>query len=134
VTIHSSVSQISVQFTKEQKRFHYVTPSSYLEFLKLFLQLLKEKREYLNTEQETLVVGLKKLTSTREAVVVLQAELSELKPYLETTAAETKRLMDEIFRDQEEVDKAKVTITMEEAEIAVTTKEIQVTVQSALFL
>ena len=33
--------------------------------------------------------------------------------------------MDEIFRDQVEVDKAKVTITMEEAEIAVQTKEIQ---------
>ena len=128
VTIHSSVTQVSSQFIKEQKRYHYVTPSSYLEFLKLFLQLLKEKRESLNNEKESLLVGLKKLATTREAVVVLQAELSELKPYLEATAAETKKLMDEIFVDQEEVDKAKVTITMEEAEIAVTTKEIQVSI------
>jgi dynein heavy chain len=55
----------------------------------------------------------------------MQAQLSELKPHLEQTAEETKRLMDEIFKDQEEVDKAKVTITMEEAEVAVQTKEIQ---------
>ena len=90
VSVHTSVVKFSQQFYKDSKRYNYVTPSSYLELLKLFIMLLKQKRESLKTQRESLLVGLKKLMSTRDSVVELQAQLSELKPYLENTAVSSK--------------------------------------------
>lgn len=126
VTMHISVAEMSNRYLKEQKRFNYVTPSSFLELLKLFGSLVQEKRSQLSHLRDSFLTGMQKLTSTRETVLTLQTQLSELKPYLEKTAEDTKRLIDEIFKDQEEVDKTKAVITMEEVEVAIQTKEIQV--------
>nr|CAD7569446.1 unnamed protein product [Timema californicum] len=47
VTIHESVSKMTVRFYEEMRRHYYTTPSSYLELLKLYL----EKEGVRNTHQ-----------------------------------------------------------------------------------
>ncbi len=98
VTIHTSVTHLSESFGKEQMRYNYITPSSYLELLRLFVKLFKEKRDQLNQQRVKFTLGVRKLVSTKESVVDMQIQLSRLKPYLEKTAADTKRLMDEVYR------------------------------------
>jgi dynein heavy chain, axonemal len=48
-------------------------------------------------------VGLEKLAFTAEQVVVMQAELTALKPNLITTVAETERLMATVQKEKTEV-------------------------------
>lgn len=42
--IHVSVTELSAQFLKKEKRHNYVTPTSYLELIKMFKKLLAKKR------------------------------------------------------------------------------------------
>lgn len=43
-TIHKSVEKQSIQYYNEQRRRNYVTPTSFLELLKLYRKILDEKR------------------------------------------------------------------------------------------
>ena len=43
--IHVSVTALSAQFLKKEKRHNYVTPTSYLELIKMFKKLLAKKRQ-----------------------------------------------------------------------------------------
>lgn len=125
VVIHSSALSMAERFYNELKRQVYITPSNYFQLLQQFISLLKERNEFLEQQKSRYLIGLEKLAATKKSVEVMQNQLSELKPYLEKTAADTKQLMDQIYKDQEEADKVRVTITMEEAEVSVQTKEIQ---------
>jgi len=43
-TIHQSVEHISIKYKNQLRRINYVTPTSYLELLTMFKNVLKEKR------------------------------------------------------------------------------------------
>ncbi len=43
-TIHKSVEKISVKYKAELRRINYVTPTSYLELLRMFKSILKDKK------------------------------------------------------------------------------------------
>ena len=65
-TIHKSVEKVSVSFLEELRRHNYVTPTSYLELLNLYRQILGEKRKELKQQIERLRSGLDKLESANK--------------------------------------------------------------------
>lgn len=67
-TIHKSVEKVSITFLEELRRHNYVTPTSYLELLNLYRQILGEKRKELRQQIERLRSGLDKLESANKEV------------------------------------------------------------------
>ena len=59
--IHQSVEAASKRYLEEQRRYNYVTPTSYLEVLSTFKTLLALKRDEVGTAKKRLVIGLDKL-------------------------------------------------------------------------
>ncbi len=59
--MHKSVEKISLQYKNELRRYNYVTPTSYLELLTMFKQVMREKRDELRTSINRLKVGLDRL-------------------------------------------------------------------------
>jgi len=57
-----------VKFYKEMKRHYYTTPSSYLELLKLYQNLLKIKNMEIIAKRKRIANGLNKLLETNEVV------------------------------------------------------------------
>lgn len=60
--------QVSVKYQQNEKHFNYTTPKSFLEFMKLYGNLLGKKRTELSQKMERLENGLQKLLSTASQV------------------------------------------------------------------
>lgn len=60
--------QVSVKYQQNEKHFNYTTPKSFLEFMKLYDNLLRKKRTELTEKMERLENGLQKLQTTASQV------------------------------------------------------------------
>lgn len=71
VIIHSDVKQFSERFYDELRRKNYVTPTSYLELLKLYIEMMKQQQNVLPNKIKKYTVGLQTLKETNEEVAKL---------------------------------------------------------------
>ena len=58
VHVHNSVIEFSDSFYGELRRKNYVTPTSYLELLKLYIEMMKVQQSILPTKISKYTVGL----------------------------------------------------------------------------
>ncbi|KAK9803422.1 hypothetical protein WJX72_010826 [[Myrmecia] bisecta] len=116
VALHQAVERKSRQFTEELRRFTYVTPTSYLELLTTFMQLLTLKRQDIGVQKRRLEIGLDKLLTTAAQVEVMQKELQQLQPVLEQTAQEVEAMMVTITADKKEADETKKAVAKQEVD------------------
>ncbi|KAL4429885.1 hypothetical protein ABPG74_022908 [Tetrahymena malaccensis] len=112
--IHKSVEKISIKYLNELRRHNYVTPTSYLELLQMYKQILKEKK----TKQKNAILrlqnGLDKLHAANQATVELQVKLGDMKPLLEKASIETEQVMAKLSVDQKEAEEAEKLVAAEE--------------------
>ncbi|XP_023289892.1 dynein heavy chain 1, axonemal [Orussus abietinus] len=97
--MHSSVIKASETFLQELNRHNYVTPTSYLELLSSYGDLLAKKKEELTMAVNRLTTGLDKLASTEVEVKEMQTTLTNMKPELERAAAATAETIKLITKD-----------------------------------
>ena len=71
-TFHESTVDGSRKFLMELRRHYYVTPTSYLELITTFKNLLNEKREEIMALKNRYEHGYKCLISTGENVSKMQ--------------------------------------------------------------
>ncbi|XP_037937177.1 dynein heavy chain 6, axonemal [Teleopsis dalmanni] len=115
VFMHMTVEEASKQYYKEMKRHYYTTPSSYLELLKLYQNLLKTKTEEIIAKRKRISNGLNKLLETNEVIVVMQRELEVMVPLLDEQSASMKVLLDRLDVDNKAADKVKHAVMQDEA-------------------
>ena len=60
-----------------------MTPTSYLELLKLYMDMMKYQQSVLPTRISKYTVGLETLRETNEEVAKLQEKIIEMQPKLE---------------------------------------------------
>lgn len=70
----SSVGNASKRFLEREKRYNYTTPKTFLELIKLYKNILKDKREKTQAGIDRLQNGLDKLAKTQKDVDVLMEE------------------------------------------------------------
>jgi dynein heavy chain len=87
-TFHTTTQVAKEKFFREQKRFYYVTPTSYLELIQSFKRLLGEKRGEIFALKEKYSNGYACLIKTEEDVGKMQIELEDMKPKLIEKSAE----------------------------------------------
>ncbi|XP_043259684.1 dynein axonemal heavy chain 1-like [Colletes gigas] len=105
--MHSSVIDASDLFLKELDRHNYVTPTSYLELLSGYGDLLRKKKNELQSAESRLSTGLDKLASAEVEVKKMQELLRNMKPQLEKAAAETAKMIERITHDTIEAEETR---------------------------
>jgi len=108
VYVHESVQKAMLQFAKQNSgRATYVTPRHYLDFIKHYSALFKEKREQLEEQQRHLNSGLKKLRETQEEVLKLKGALTVKNTELSRLRTQANAKLEEIMRDKKEAEQKK---------------------------
>ena len=70
-TFHTTVMELSTAFTAELKRYNYVTPTSYLQLISSFKQMLGKVRKDLSTRKKRYINGLEKLADAVELIALV---------------------------------------------------------------
>lgn len=73
--VHMSVTEKSLEYQHQMRRYNYVTPKSFLELIAFYAKLLKEQRAVKRKLIDRLDVGLTTLRKTAADVAILQEEL-----------------------------------------------------------
>eukprot|EP00937_MAST-01D_sp_MAST-1D-sp2_P001492 g1492.t1 len=110
VTIHRSIEDATGRFFAQLGRYNYTTPTSYLELIKLYCQMLKQQRELVSTAEKRYRVGLQKLEETEGVVHGLEKDLTELQPVIKKAQKDTGILLKQVEKDQVEADKQKAIV------------------------
>ena len=114
--MHKSVEISSQEYLREVKRYNYVTPTSFLELLSLYLKLLRSKSEENKMMFKRFEDGLLKLQAAEEAVAGLKVKLSVDKPELEKAEKEINILLSGLREETAREDKNAKIIQAEELE------------------
>jgi dynein heavy chain len=113
-TFHVGTRQLSAKFYETLRRHNYVTPTSYLELIQTYKQLLNKKRKEVNALKSRYEVGLEQLASAASQVGAMQKELSDLQPKLIETQKETDQIMTVIQRESIEVENKRALVKVDE--------------------
>jgi dynein heavy chain, axonemal len=93
VSIHQSVSEASDRYFAELRRKNYTTPTSYLDLIKTYVEMLKFQRGIVPVKIQRYQGGLKRLADTNKMVDEMKAELILLRPKIDEKTEETQKLM-----------------------------------------
>ncbi|OMJ81043.1 hypothetical protein SteCoe_18549 [Stentor coeruleus] len=124
VEIHSSVTKKSKDFELELRRKNYTTPTSYLELIKLYLDMLTLQQKKVPEQINKYVTGLKRLKETNEMVSDMQKEQAELKIILKKSSEENARMQIELQGKQADAKVKEEACAKDEADCSVTMKEV----------
>lgn len=111
--IHKSVEQLSKDFLNELRRYNYLTPTSFLEFLLLFKNILETKRKDNEFNINRLEMGLTVLDFAGTKIENIEKEIKEKQPKLERTTIEVNEYIIVLSAQKEEADKVKEVATEE---------------------
>lgn len=124
VKIHKSVKTLNDKLQSSAKKFNYMTPRDYLDFIRHFITLTKEKRELLKEEEGHLKKGLQSIRITEETVAKLKKDLDVKNAVNKENSAKAdedyKRIVDEqkkVNAAIEEAKKLKEAIEVKQVEI-----------------
>ncbi|XP_073448349.1 dynein axonemal heavy chain 12 [Aquarana catesbeiana] len=101
---HTSAIGLSDKFLRELGRHNYVTPTSYLELIAAFLQLLSQKRDTVMKAKKRYTNGLDKLAFAESQVGEMKKELVKLQPELEESKIRNAEMMKVIEKESAEVE------------------------------
>jgi len=96
VEIHQNVRDYSEKFYEELRRRNYTTPTSYLELLKLYIDMLRAQQNLLPLKIRKYTVGLQTLKETNEEVESLKRKIEEFQPKLEQSRKENAELLKDL--------------------------------------
>ncbi|NXG35216.1 DYH7 protein, partial [Dromaius novaehollandiae] len=111
---HTSVLSLSVRFLESLGRHNYVTPTSYLELIAAFQQLLTQKRDTVMKAKQGYVNGLDKLAFAESQVGEMKQELVQLQPKLEEAKLDNANMMKIIEIESAEVEQKRQTVKVDE--------------------
>lgn len=126
VKIHTSVSSDTKKYYEELQRHNYVTPTSYLELIKLFVSMLGTQRDLVSEKLHRYSTGLTKLQETKSEVALLKESLIKLQPELKKSVEETAELLIVLEKDQREAQEKKVLVESDAKECEKTTAEVKI--------
>ena len=116
VEIHTTVSTASEDFYAEWRRRNYTTPTSYLDLVKTYKEMLGYQRGIVPKKISRYQGGLKRLQETNEMVDDLKATLIKLRPEIDKKEAETQVMVVDLEKQQKVAAEHEKVTSAEEAE------------------
>lgn len=120
----NQVNQMSLEVLKQERRYVYTTPKSFLELIKLFTNMLNEKRKQLTDAIERYETGLVKLKETEEQVAIIEVEVRAKQIEAEATKKEADAFAEVVGVEKEKVDKENAKAQVEQEKCAVIKKDV----------
>ncbi|GLI63290.1 hypothetical protein VaNZ11_006196 [Volvox africanus] len=112
---HLTVRHLAEDFKADLGRHYYTTPTSYLELIQTYKELLSAKRKQVHGLKRRYEVGLEKLLSAEHDIGVMKEELIALQPKLIETGKEVEETLKIVDRQTQEAEAKKVVVVGEEA-------------------
>jgi len=114
VTMQKSVTALSTAFLQELGRYYYVTPTSYLTLLNMFIKMLDAKTQEITSVKHRYDNGLQKLAETEQSVTEMQEYIRELQPKLVVAQKETDEMLVKIEKMTVEANKVRDVVSAKE--------------------
>nr|XP_033781609.1 dynein heavy chain 12, axonemal isoform X2 [Geotrypetes seraphini] len=111
---HTSAITFSNRFLQELGRHNYVTPTSYLELIAAFRQLLTQKRDTVMKAKKRYTNGLDKLAFAESQVGEMKKELVDLQPKLEEAKVDNANMMKIIEKESAQVEAKSIIVRIDE--------------------
>ncbi|NWI40584.1 DYH17 protein, partial [Picathartes gymnocephalus] len=122
--VHTSSKEMSKIYLAVERRYNYTTPKTFLEQIKLYQNLLANKRSKLSANIERLEKGLMKLQSTASQVDDLKAMLAVQEIELKQKNEDTDKLIHVVGVETEKVSKEKAIADEEELKVEAINKMV----------
>lgn len=97
--VHLSIDYANQKYLKNERRFNYTTPKSFLELIDFYKSLLSDKREQIYKQINRYQQGLNILAETESKVKGLQEDLKIKMVEVDKKRAETDVLIDKVGRE-----------------------------------
>ena len=124
VDVHTTVRDLNIKLSKSAKKFNYITPRDFLDFIGHFVDLTAEKRSELEELQEHLEVGITKLRNTERSVQELAEKLKMYDAQLKQKQIEADKQMKLLTSETNKVEQK--TAIAEKTKAALETKQIEI--------
>ena len=129
VHVHTSVVNESKRFAAELRRYNYVTPKNYLDFIAGYRKQLGNQRRTISTRTRRLEGGLTKLNEAQTAVDVMTVELKDAFVVVNQKTKDVQELIASIGQSQAIADRQQADAKVKAEELGKMAAEI--TVESA---
>jgi len=124
--VHEIVRDKSAEYLSSARRYNYVSPKNYLDFIQNYKTSLGDKRTQ-NTEMtQRLDGGLSKLIQAADEVAKMQIELAEKTIVVDSKSKEVGEMLVEINAQTEDAMQKQEVATAKEEELAVMTEKISI--------
>ena len=100
VEIHKSAGDETQVYYEELRRMTYVTPKSYLDLIKCYLEMMDEQRRIVPQKISRYSQGLRLLAQIKQMVDQLQITLTKLRPEIDRKEEETQQLVVDLEKQQ----------------------------------
>ncbi|XP_030605544.1 dynein heavy chain 11, axonemal [Archocentrus centrarchus] len=124
--VHTSVNHASEKYQRNEKRYNYTTPKSFLQQITLYRNLLEKSRAQLQHKMNRLDSGLQKLQTTAAQVEDLKAKLASQEAELTLKNENIEALITKIGLQTERVSNRREAADVEAQKVAVIQAEIAV--------
>lgn len=124
--IHQSVERKSAEFKAQLNRANYVTPTSFLELLSSYANILRSKRKKILFDKDRLVKGLEVLEKAGVEIASLKAHIDKMAPELAITKKDVAETMAQLAIEKADADKEKEIVQKDEQEATAQEAEAEV--------
>ncbi|KAM9852522.1 dynein axonemal heavy chain 11 [Aulostomus maculatus] len=122
--VHTSVNQASEKYRRNEKRYNYTTPKSFLQQITLYRNLLQKSRDQLRHKMNRLDSGLQKLQTTAAQVEDLKAKLASQEAELTFKNQNIEALITKIGQQTEKVSSKKEAADVEAQKVTIIQGEV----------
>ncbi|XP_034030917.1 dynein heavy chain 11, axonemal [Thalassophryne amazonica] len=136
--VHTSVNQASEKYQRNEKRYNYTTPKSFLQQITLYKNLLEKSSTQLQHNMNRLYSGLQKLQTTAAQVEDLkanlasqEAELTMKNQNIEVLIAKIGLQTDKVSRKREAADEEARKVAAIQAEVSAKQKDCEIDLAKA---
>jgi dynein heavy chain, axonemal len=130
-SMHESVSEATKKFFNQMRRYYYVTPKSYLDFLKSYLRMHEFQTNKIKNESDRISKGLGKLYETFNMVGQMKLKLKAMEPALFEKNEATLKLMNNLTIEKAGVDTVREVVLLEEAAVKIKADAAQAIAEDA---
>jgi dynein heavy chain len=124
VMVHQDVRTRSALFEQQLKRYNYVTPKNYLDFISNYRSVLKEERRKIDSLIQRLDGGLSKLVQAATEVDAMSIKLKAAQIEVDKKSGEVKIMLEEIKESTEKAQDRQAAATKKEEELQVESVKI----------
>jgi dynein heavy chain len=115
VMVHTDSMKRSEAFEQQLKRYNYVTPKNYLDFISNYRSVLKDERRKIDQLIVRLDGGLSKLVQAATEVDAMSIKLQAAQIEVDKKSEEVRVMLEEIAESTEKAEKRQVEATEKEA-------------------